>query len=421
MDKIKCPNCGTEFDVEEALSGKIEEHYKQEYEKKIKQQYAILKQKEENKAKELEKKQAEFEALLKDFEEKKEKENELFAKRIEKEKERIKAQTQKESEEAVSLKMKALEEENEKRKAENTKLKEQEIALMKKAKEVEEQAEELKRKAEKELILKQREIEEKAKAKERESFELEKKELLKQIEDNKKMAEEMKRKAEQGSMQLQGEIQELALEELLAAQYPFDQIQEVPKGIRGADCIQVVYNSFQQECGSIVYESKRTKNFANNWIDKLKEDQLACKADLAVIVSETLPPEINGFGEKDGVWICGFKEVSNLSFILRQMLIRMHSIKKQDENKGGKMEMLYAYFTSPEFVQTVKRILDNQQKMKEHLEQEKRAYSKIWKQREKQIWAVEENVSSLFGSISGITGRELEGSSFLELPEGEDD
>ncbi len=181
----------------------------------------------------------------------------------------------------------------------------------------------------------------------------------------------------------------------------------------------MVFNSFQQECGSIVYESKRTKNFANDWIDKLIQDQGRCKADVAVLVTETLPSDMRGFGERNGVWICGFNEVGSLSFVLRQMLIKMHAIRKQDENKGDKMQMLYSYFTSPEFSNAVTRILNSQNQMRQQLEQEKRAYTKIWKQREKQIWAVEENVASLFGSISGITGNDLEGSSMLELPESE--
>ncbi len=419
MDKITCPNCGSEFDVEEALSGRIQEHYKEEYEKKFKQQFAILKQKEEKTAQELKVQKEALEAQQKDFEIKKEKENELFAQRMEKEKAKILEESQKKSEEAVALKLKALEEENAQRKMENAQLKQQEIALMKKSKEVEEKAEELKLKAEKELLQRQREIEEKAKAKERESFEMEKQQLLKQIEDNKKLAEEMKRKAEQGSMQLQGEVQELALEELLAQRYPFDSIEEVPKGIRGADCIQRVFNSFQQNCGSIVYESKRTKNFSNDWIDKLKQDQLQCRADLAVLVTQTMPSDMNGFGEKEGIWICQFHEVGSVSMVLRQLLLRVYSEKSLNDNKGEKKEMLYSYFTSNEFVHTVRRIVDNQKKMREQLESEKRAFTKIWSSREKQIWTVEENVASLFGSIQSITGKQIEGDDPYPLLEGE--
>ncbi|NJM94281.1 MAG: DUF2130 domain-containing protein [Cytophagales bacterium] len=148
------------------------------------------------------------------------------------------------------------------------------------------------------MLERQHEIEEKAKLKERESFELERLKLLKQIDDNKKLAEEMKRKAEQGSMQLQGEVQEMALEELLMRSYPFDRVEEVPKGVNGADVIQTVISASQAVCGRIVYESKRTKAFAQEWIEKLKQDQITCRADLAVIVTETLPRDMDRFGQR---------------------------------------------------------------------------------------------------------------------------
>ena len=313
--------------------------------------------------------------------------------------------------------MKALQDENEKRKTENRALKEKEVALLKQEAALKEKQEDMNLLMEKELLEKQKEIEDKARAKERESFELEKVKLLKQIEDNKKLAEEMKRKAEQGSTQLQGEVQELALEELLSRTYPFDKIEEVPKGIRGADAIQTVFNKNQQKCGSIVYESKRTKNFANDWINKLKQDQVTCKADIAVIVTETYPADMDRFGEKEGVWICSFQEVGSVSLVLREMLIKTNSVKMSQENKGDKMELLYNYLTSNEFVQNIKRIVENYDAMINQLNSEKKAMHKIWAEREKQIWVVQENISSLFGSIKGIAGKSLHTTDVLQLPD----
>ncbi len=406
MDKIKCPNCGHNFDVEDALSGKLEAHFKAKYEKKISEQAEIFK----TDRKELEKE-------VEEFERKKERENELFKEkleqRIEKESEKIKKQT----EEDFAQKLESLQEENEKKKAENRKLKAQEIDLLKRENELKEKAEELQLNVQKELLEKQKEIEDKARAKERESMVLKEKEYQKQLDDQKKLIDEMKRKAEQGSMQMQGEVQELALEDLLATAYPYDQITEVAKGVRGADCIQNVFNSLQQRCGSIVYESKRTKNFSSDWIDKLKQDQVKCKADIAVIVTETFPSDMDRFGEKNGVWICGFHEVKSLSFVLREMLLKTQSIKSTEENKGDKMELLYSYLTSNEFVQNIKRIVENYDGMIEQLNSEKKAMYKIWASREKQIWVVQENISVLFGSIKGIAGKELETSSVLELPD----
>lgn len=366
---ITCPDCGHKFDVEEALSGQLEAHYKAEFEEKLEKSL-------KNERKKIEK------STFENYEEK----------------------------------IKALQEENRERKAENKTLKEQEVILMRRAAELEEKEEELELQIERQLLEGRKEIEEKARASERDSFELEKIKLLKQIEDNKKLAEEMKRKAEQGSMQLQGEVQELALEKLLAEVYPFDNIEEVSKGVRGADCIQTVINSMQQECGSIVYESKRTKNFSNDWIEKLKQDQIACKADIAVLVTQAMPKDMDRFGEMDGVWVCGFHEVRSVSFVLRQMLLSIDSVKVSQENRGDKMELLYNYLTSNEFSQNVNQIVENYDKMDKQLRSEKVAMMKIWKQREKQIWVVQENIAALFGSIRGIAGKELETSGVLELP-----
>ena len=329
MDKIKCPNCAHEFDVEEALSGKLEAHFKEEYERKVSEQADKFHAKEELLAKDMEA-----------FEEKKEKENEIFKERLAKQVEKEKENIQKSTQESFEQQLKALSDENEKKKAENRKLKAAEIDLLQRENNLKEKTEELQLEVEKEMLEKQSEIEEKGRAKEREAHLLREKEFQKKLEDQKKLIDEMKRKAEQGSMQLQGEIQELALENLLAMSYPFDDIAEVGKGIRGADCIQTVRNRLQQVCGSIVYESKRTKAFAGDWIDKLKQDQITAKADIAVIVTETMPSDMDRFGEKDGVWICGFHEVKSLSFVLREMLIKTHSVKSSEVNKGDKMEVV---------------------------------------------------------------------------------
>lgn len=373
-NKITCPNCGHSFDVEEALSGKLEAHFKAEYERKVSEQAEKFNS---------EKKKLEDERNK--LAEQKEKQDELLKKELSKALEHERKKIEKATSEAYEEQLKSLQEENEKRKSENKALREKEVALMRQEAELKEKQEELNLQMEKQILEKQKEIEDKARAKERESFELERIKLLKQIDDNKKLAEEMKRKAEQGSMQLQGEVQELALEDLLSKSYPFDKVHEVPKGVRGADCIQTVINSMQQECGSIVYESKRTKNFANDWIEKLKQDQISCKADLAVIVTETMPSDMERFGEKDGVWICGFHEVKSLSFVLREMLIKTQSVKISQENKGDKMELLYTYLTSNEFVQNIKRIVENYDAMIDQLNSEKKAMLKIWASREKQI------------------------------------
>ena len=230
------------------------------------------------------------------------------------------------------------------------------------------------------------------------------KELEKQLEDQRKLAEEMRRKAEQGSMQMQGEVQELLLEELLKTSFPFDQISEVGKGVRGADCIQIVRNSLGQEAGKIIYESKRTKDFNQEWIDKLKADMRSQGADIAVIVTQTFPKELDRFGEKDGVYICSFQEVKSVALLLRNAILKIHDTKKSQVNKGDKMSFLYDYLTSNEFSEQWKAVGEGFRQMRSSIQKERDAMEKLWKAREKQLEKVLLNAMHIKGSIEGIAG-----------------
>lgn len=238
-------------------------------------------------------------------------------------------------------------------------------------------------------------------------FELKEIQFNKDMAEQKKLIDDLKRKAEQGSMQKQGEILEIALEEFLQNNFRHDRISEVAKGVNGADVIQEVHNDFLQKCGSIVFETKRTKNFDKKWLDKLKQDQLQCKAEIAVLVTETLPKDIDKFDFQDGVWICSFQEVKTLVIALRQILVQSQSVKVANENRGEKMEILYNYFTSGEFTQKTKRLLDIFDNMSQQLESEKNVTKKLWAKREKEILTMKENLSIVSGDIAGIAGKEV--------------
>ncbi|RZK78260.1 MAG: DUF2130 domain-containing protein [Pedobacter sp.] len=244
------------------------------------------------------------------------------------------------------------------------------------------------------------------------------KELEKQLDDQKKLAEEMKRKAEQGSMQLQGEVQELILEELLRNAFPFDLISEVGKGVRGADCVHLVRNQFGQECGKIIYESKRTKDFSMEWIEKLKKDMRGMGVDVAVIVTQSYPKGMDCFGERDGVWICSFDEVKAVSYILRDGILKLYGAAKSQENRGDKMHMLYDYLTSNEFSEQWKAIREGFMSMKLSIQRERDAMEKLWKAREKQLEKVMLNAAHIRGSIEGIAGTD---SIQLSLTDDEED
>lgn len=238
----------------------------------------------------------------------------------------------------------------------------------------------------------------------------------KQLEDQKRLAEEMRKKAEQGSMQLQGEVQELLLEDLLRTGFPFDKVVPVGKGVRGADCIQVICNPFGNECGKIIYESKRTTSFSNDWIEKLKADMRSQGADIAVIVTQTLPKDMERFGERDGVYVCTFAEVRSLACVLRSSIVKVFQLTKSQENKGDKMTLLYDYLTGNEFAEQWKAIREGFLSMRLSIQKERDTMERLWKAREKQLEKVLLNAAHIRGSIEGIAGADAVN---LELEENE--
>ena len=407
-DKIKCPKCAYQFDVEEVLKNKLEIEFQSKYEKKVSKD-----------AEELSRLKAAIEKEKEQINLQKEKQLELVQEQLKKLMITEKKKLQKLANEEVNFKVQSLLEENNKRKEENRKLKLQEIEFLQKQKDFKEKEDDLEISIKKKMFEQEELIKQKATQKAQKGFELQKREYEKQLADQIKLTEEMARKQNQGSMQLQGEVQELALEELLSGKYPWDNIEEIGKGVKGADCIQTVFDKFQNECGRIVYESKRTKNFSTDWIGKLKQDQIIAKADIAVLVTEVLPSDMKKFGEKDGVWICTLNDVSSLSFVLREILLRVQKVKNAEDNKGEKMELLYKYLTGNEFAQNIQRIVENYDSMILQLNTEKKRVYKSWGEREKQIWVVQENLSTLFGSIKGIAGRSIDSIDILELPDPE--
>jgi len=247
------------------------------------------------------------------------------------------------------------------------------------------------------------------------------KELEKQRDDQKKLADEMRRKNEQGSMQMQGEVQELALEELLKTAFPFDIISEVGKGLRGADCIQTVRNNFGQECGKIIFESKRTENFSGDWIEKLKADMHSQGADIAVIVTKALPKDMSQFGEKQGVYICSFFEVKSLVIVLRNAILKIAEEKKIQGNKGDKMHAIYDYVTGQEFRRSLQMMRDNFRNLQQQLDKEKEDFEKNWQKKRKMIQIIIDNSSHISGSIEGISGTDVDLNLLEDITESEEE
>ena len=227
--------------------------------------------------------------------------------------------------------------------------------------------------------------------------------------------EELKRRAEQGSQQLQGEVQELELEALLAAKFPRDTIQPVPKGEFGGDVLQRVVGPLNQLCGTILWETKRTKNWSDGWLPKLREDQRTAKAEIAVIISQTLPKEIDTFGFVDGVWVADPKVALPVALSLRQSLIEVAAARQASEGQQTKMEMVYGYLTGPRFRQRVQAIVEAFSSMKEDLDREKKAITRQWAKREEQIDRVMQATVGMYGDLQGIAGRTLQEIEGLEF------
>ena len=407
--KINCPHCGGEIDVQHVLAHQLEEDIKKTYNSQL----ASEKLKFENQAKQLE-----TEKIA--FKEKKKRENELFQDRLDaKVKEekallevKLKAKLEQEKGEEFKLLEKELNEQSEKLK-DLSRSKAEISKLIREKSELKEAIE-----AEAQKSLNQQLIEEKEKIRkiEQEKNELVVREMQKQLDDQKKLTEEMKRKQEQGSMQMQGEVQELAIEDWLTTNFPLDTIEEIKKGARGGDCIQVVHTRNRQNCGTIYYESKRTKDFQPSWIEKFKNDIREKGADIGVLVTEAMPSDMERMGLKEGIWICTYEEFKALSLALRESIILVSNASIAQENKGDKMHLLYDFLTSKTFTMQVEAIVEGFTQMKIDLDSEKRAMQRIWKQREKQIEKVITNTIDMYGSVKGIAGSAIPEVKALELP-----
>lgn len=413
--KITCPSCGTTFNAEEAIAKGLEEKLTKEFQEKNKKSADQL----ELKNQEFLRKLTEFEFSRKDFELKQEKAREEYAQKLKEDREKIlaeaKAKAEKEAGESVGLKLKDLEETLEKKQKENLELQKKEIEFLQKEQELKHIKDTMELEIQRKMLEVKKQSEEELSRRFSEQFELREKEYKKQIDDQKRLTEEMQRKIEQGSMQLQGEVQELVIEEILKGAFPFDVIEEVIKGARGADCVQLVRNNLMQECGKIIYESKRTKSFSHEWINKLKDDMRASGAEIAVLITEAPPKDQKHFTHINGVWVCSYSEFKALAAVLRDSLIRLKSASESNENKGEKMEMLYAYLTGNEFRQQVEAIVEGFSCLQTELDKEKRAMQLIWKRREKQIEKVIHNTLALHGSVKGIAGSSVQDIRSLEL------
>jgi hypothetical protein len=255
----------------------------------------------------------------------------------------------------------------------------------------------------------------KAKAEAEDSLKLKMAEKEHTIQAMQKQIEDLKRRAEQGSQQLQGEVQELEIENTLKQAFPADAIVPVAKGEFGGDCVQGVSRGEGQACGAILWESKRTKNWSDTWLPKIRDDQRTAKADFAVIVTQALPKGVETFGLVDDVWVTGWRTFVPLAFALRQTLQETSLARQAGEGQQTKMELVYQYLTGPRFRARVTAIIEKFEDMQSDLTKERAAVTKMWAKREQQIQAVLAATAGMYGDLQGIAGQAIETIEALDI------
>jgi hypothetical protein len=237
-----------------------------------------------------------------------------------------------------------------------------------------------------------------------------------QISSMQRQIEELKRKAEQGSQQLQGEVQELELESLLRSKFPLDSIEPVPKGEFGGDVLQRVLGVSGQHCGTILWESKRTKNWSDGWLAKLRDDQRSANAELALLISNALPKGVTAFDHVDGIWVAEHRCAIPVAIALRQSLIEIAKVRQAGNGQQTKMELVYEYLTGPRFRHRIEAIVEKFSDMQSDLDKERKATTRLWAKREAQIRGVVEATVGMYGDLQGIAGKALEEIDALSPP-----
>jgi hypothetical protein len=375
---ITCPNCKASIPVGEAVAMQIEERVRQQ--------------------------------LRNEF-------NEKFKLEIGKREKKIREQAI----EDLTLQMKDLKSELDEKAIKLKEASEKELALLREKRELEEQKQNLRLDLERQLSSERERITKEASDRAAEEYRLKLAERDQKMSEMAKQIDDLKRKAEQGSQQTQGETLEVEIENLLHNFFREDRIQPVPKGIRGADVIQEVMNKQGHYCGTILWESKRTKAWSDGWIGKLKSDCLEINAQMAVLVSTVLPKDVGRIGQIDGVWVVDFVTAMELAIVLRASLIEVAHLQAAMVGKNEKIERVYAFITSQEFRQRVESLIGTFADLKKDLDQEKRAMERIWSRREKQIETVLQSTAGLYGQLQGIIGASLPPIAQLELPASDDD
>lgn len=405
---ITCPKCGAEIPLTEAVSHRVREELAAEFEKQRREQNEALARRE-----------GALERLKKQLDERQQSVDKVVAERLEGERKELTAQAARDAEEKLSVRMKDLCAQLEGQKSKLKDAQAAELALLNDKRKLEEARESLKLDLARQLDAERNQIAEKARQQTMEAERLKQADKDNKILDLQQQIELLRQRASQGSMQSQGETLEMTLEADLRQVFPYDEIAEIKTGERGADVTQRVRTNTGLECGAILWEAKRARNWAPAWLDKLKEDQRDAKAELAVVVTTCPPQGVRGVGQVDGVWVCEPPFACSLAAALRHGLIGIAVQRTQESGRADKMTQLYDYLCGVEFRQHIEAIVESFKGLQEQLAAERRAFDRQWKEREQQIGKALQHTGMLYGSIQGIAGRaSLPEIQSLQLPGG---
>lgn len=412
---IHCPNCATEIRLTESLAAPLIAATRQQFEQQLAQKDQDIAQRENG----LREQQKQLQDAKRGLDEQI---AQQVAAQLQNERQRIISEESQKAKQAaaneIDSKTRELAELNDVLKARDAKLAEAQQAqaeLIKKQRELDDAKRELELTVAKRIQDGLGEVRAQAKREAEDSLNLKVLEREQTIASMQQKIEELKRKAEQGSQQLQGEVQEMELEAMLRAKFPYDSIEPVAKGEFGGDALQRVISPTGQISGTLLWETKRTKNWSDGWLVKLREDQRNAKADIAVLVSHALPKGVENFEEIDGIWVTSPRAALPVATILRHTLQQIGLARLAAEGQHGKTELVYQYLTGPRFKQRVEAIVEAFSTMQEDLDKERKAILKQWAKREAQIERVMNATVGMYGDLQGIAGKSLQEIEGLEM------
>jgi hypothetical protein len=409
---IICPTCKTEIKLTESLAAPLIEATRQRYEQKIAQKEADV----SNREAAIREQQAEITTARDSI-------DEQVTAKLKTEREKIAAEEAKKARLilATDLEQKAqevvdLQEVLKERDSKLAEAQKSQADLIRKQRELDDAKREMELTIEKRVQESLVVVRDKARSEAEEGLKLKVLEKEEQIASMQRQIEELKRRAEQGSQQLQGEVQELELESLLRHKFPRDTIEPVAKGEFGGDVLHRVNGPQGQLCGTILWESKRTKNWSDSWLPKLRDDQRAAKAEVALIVSHVLPKGVEAFDFIDGVWVTESRCAIPVAMALRQSLIELSAVRHAGEGQQTKMEMVYKYLTGSRFRHRIEAIVEKFSDMQADLDRERKTMTRLWAKREEQIRGVIESTAGMYGDLQGIAGKTLQEIEGLDIP-----